>query len=823
MRENGAGRPVGLGGRVRKIVVGAAGVAGVTVALQVPARADDPPTMVPMPQMAQADVARNFSITPQPLASALDRFAEQAGVSFAYRSSDLATLRSPGVSGSMTPREALQRLLGGTGVSFSFTGPTTVTLSRAPDSSNAMQLDPVQVQGNLVPAQAVIDNLPPPFAGGQVATGAQVGVLGERTFMNTPFNQTSYTSELMRNQNARTLADVVANDPSVRNSWSAVSYTTPLMIRGFNFNNNDWAFNGLYGVAPPVQVLPDYLERVEVLKGPNAMLNGMPPFGSVSGSINLVPKRAANDPLNRVTATYATGAQFGGAVDFGRRFGDDKEYGVRFNGTYRNGATAVDRQTQELGAAVFGMDFKGERVRLSFDYGYQTQTVNSPLRPTYVAAGVAVPAAPGGRANWFQPWTYMQTDDLFGAVQGEFDITPDWTAFAAIGGRQQRYSSLSGFATITNANGNLTDAPFNFPGWSNANTQTAGVRGRANTGPVSHALSVTGTRVYLENGSLSPVLVAIPSNLYNPTFVAKPFVPTLNPPKIAGTQLTSIAVADVASVFDDRIQFIFGGRLQRVQVTNFSNVTGAVTASYDQSAFSPALGFIVKPWDNVSIYGNWIEGLQQGPTAPAGTVNAGQMFAPMKTRQYEVGAKVDFGKFATTLSLFQIEQPSGFTNPSTAVFGVDGIQRNQGIELMVFGEPWEGFRPLGGITLMEGKLLSTATPLTQGKTAPGVPNVQLNLGAEWDASFLKGLTFSGRLIYTSAQYLDPANYQSIPGWTRFDAGVRYAFERPGGKPVALRLNVENLFDANYWASATSTFGLSMGAPRTFLLSLTTDF
>ena len=142
---------------------------------------------------------------------------------------------------------------------------------------------------------------------------------------------------------------------------------------------------------------------------------------------------------------------------------------------------------------------------------------------------------------------------------------------------------------------------------------------------------------------------------------------------------------------------------------------------------------------------------------------------------------------------------------------------------MVFGEPWEGFRPLGGITLLNGKLLSTATPLTQGKTAPGVPNVQLNLGAEWDASFLKGLTFSGRLIYTSAQYLDAANYQSIPGWTRFDAGVRYAFERPGGKPVALRLNVENLFDANYWASATSTFGLSMGAPRTFLLSLTTDF
>ncbi len=774
-----------------------------------------------VPELAQAVAA--YDIPAQELNTALLAFASRAGLQIFFDVQRVRGLRSNALVGSFTPQQALTQLLSGTGVTFRFTGANTVSLDPPGATGGAMQLDPVQVQGNLVPPQATIDNLPPAYAGGQVATGGQVGILGERSFMNTPFNQTSYTSELMRNQNARTLADVVANDPSVRNSWSASSYTTPLMIRGFNFNNNDWAFNGLYGVAPPVQVLPDYLERVEILKGPNAMLNGMPPFGSVSGSINLVPKRASTDPLNRVTATYATGAQFGGAVDFGRRFGDEKEYGVRFNGTYRNGPTAVDRQTQELGAAVLGMDFKGDRARLSFDLGYQTQTVNSPLRPTYVAAGVAVPSAPGGRANWFQPWTYMQSDDLFGAVQGEFDITPDWTAFAAIGGRRQKYSSLSGFATITNANGNLTDAPFNFPGWSNADTQTAGVRGRANTGPVSHALSVTGTRVYLEYGSLSPVLISIPSNLYNPTFVAKPVVPFLNPPKISGTQLTSLAVADVASIFDERIQFIFGGRLQRVQTTNFSNVTGAVTAYYDQSAFSPALGFIVKPWDNVSIYGNWIQGLQQGPTAPAGTVNAGQMFAPMKTTQYEVGAKVDFGKFATTLSLFQIDQPSGFTNPSTATFGVDGVQRNQGIELMVFGEPWEGFRPLGGITLLNGKLLSTATPLTQGKTAPGVPNVQLNLGAEWDATFHKGLTFSGRVVYTSAQYLDATNYQSIPGWTRFDAGVRYAFERTGGKPVALRLNVENLFDANYWASATSTYGLAMGAPRTFLLSLTTDF
>ncbi len=70
------------------------------------------------------------------------------------------------------------------------------------------------------------------------------------------------------------------------------------------------------------------------------------------------------------------------------------------------------------------------------------------------------------------------------------------------------------------------------------------------------------------------------------------------------------------------------------------------------------------------------------------------------------------------------------------------------------------------------------------------------------------------MIYTSMQYLDRANTQSISGWTHF---------RPDGKPIAVRFNVENLFDLNYWASASVNYGLAMGTPLTFLLSLSTQF
>ncbi|MBY0324076.1 MAG: TonB-dependent receptor [Reyranella sp.] len=778
----------------------------------------------PTTEQSQAPRTVHFDILPQDLDTAMTRLADQAGIRLLGASGDLAGKRTAGLSGNYTIAQALNALLTGSGVSWRFSEANTVVLERpAPGSgaSGAVQLDPVRVQAG-VPAQAMIDNLPPPYAGGQVAKGAQVGFLGERDFMDTPFNQSAYTSTLIQNQQARSIADVAANDPSVRNAWPAVGYSTALMIRGFSFNSNDMSFGGLYGIAPTLLVAPDYLERVEILKGPSAMVNGMPPFGSVGGAVNLVPKRAQGE-LNRATASFATAGQVGGTTDISRRFGDGDAWGVRFNGIYRNGSTQVDRQTQAVGAAVFGLDYRGDRFRAAVDYGYQTQTTNSPLRATYVNAGLPVPLAPGGSANWFQPWTFQQNTDLFGTARVEYDVTPDWTAYAAFGGRRSLFNALTGFATVTSANGNLTENPLNFPGWSQANTEEVGVRGRADTGPVHHALSLNATRVMLEGGQLFPVVATISSNLYQPTFIAKPNVAALNPPKTNSIELSTFGIADIISVFDERIQFIVGGRLQRVQVGNYSPTTGVATSYYDQSAFSPAVGFIAKPLSNLSVYGNFIQGLQQGPTAPVGTLNSGTVFAPQKTQQLEIGAKLDLGDFATTLSLFQIDRPFGVTNPSTLIFGVGGTQRNQGLEWMMFGEPFQGFRPLGGVTLLNARQLDTGSTLTNGLKATGVPDVQLNLGAEWDASFLRGLTFSGRLIYTSLQYLDAANTQSIPSWTRFDAGVRYVFERKDGKPIALRFNVENLFNLNYWASANSELGLAMGAPRTFLLSLSAHF
>ena len=100
--------------------------------------------------------------------------------------------------------------------------------------------------------------------------------------------------------------------------------------------------------------------------------------------------------------------------------------------------------------------------------------------------------------------------------------------------------------------------------------------------------------------------------------------------------------------------------------------------------------------------------------------------------------------------------------PVDGPFRVDGLQRNQGLELNDLRRAVAGLPAARRHHLARRRAVNTASALTNGKKAPGVPDVQLNLGVEWDASFLRGLTFSGRLIYTSMQYLDPANTQSIP-------------------------------------------------------------
>jgi iron complex outermembrane receptor protein len=785
-------------------------------------------------ELAQAGERRSFNIPPQPLQSALVQFGQQSGRQIGADNTILRGVNSPGVQGSLSIEEALQRLLAGTGLTYSV-GATVISVQRAGQGagSGALQLDPVQVQGTFaVPQQAMIDNVPPPYAGGQVATGAQLGLLGNRGVMDTPFNQTGYTAQKAQNQQAKTIRDVLVDDPSVRFfRLDGGLGDNGTYIRGFPVANSNVAYGGLYGVLPTASIMTELAERVEILKGPSVMLGGMPPGpgAAIGGTINIVPKRAHAEALTQATLNYTSGTQFGGHVDLARRFGAEQEFGVRFNGVYGNGQTDVQWNTNERALAVLGLDFRGDRFRVSADFGYQFQEINAPTPYLGVANGVPLPWAPSARNNaGAQPWSEVSRKDFFGVLRAEFDLTDNVTAYAAFGAHDYRFGGLyPATLTATNFYGTATSTNLlNQQMWNSYRTGEIGVRGTAVTGIIEHEFAVIGSTFYNDGGVGSVTGPVFASNFYNPTLIAKPNLATPNATKTTNVTLASLAIADTLSAVDKRIQLTLGGRLQQVQATNFNAVSGLATSGYSQSAFSPSAALIFKPWDNVSLYGNFIQGLQQGGIVGATFANAGEAFAPYKSTQYEVGVKVDWGKLTTTASVFQITQPSVLTNTATNTQYVGGEQRNQGLELNFFGELAEGVRILGGAMFLSGVLTKTQGGTMDGWIAPFSPGAQFNLAGEIDLPFVSGLTLSGRMLYTGAQFFDTTlPRRTLPEWTRFDVGVRYAFENPGAKDKLLigRFNVDNLLDSNYWLGGTGATNLNLSTPRTFRVSLTADF
>ena len=688
-----------------------------------------------------------------------------------------------------------------------------------------MQLDPVRVQGNPVPPQAMIDNPPPAYAGGQVARGGQVGLLGNRDFMDTPFDMTTYTSQKIENQQAATVADVVNTDPSVRVTSPTNGMLDAFYIRGFPIaegNLGEIAFDGVYGVAPNYRVFTDYVERIDVIAGPAAMLFGMAPNSSVGGSINIVPKRAPAADLTRVAAEYTGLSQVGARVDLSRRFGEEREYGIRFNGGAYTGNTQINNQSRDALVGALAFDFRGQRFRATVDLVSQVESFIAPSRPFLVAAGIAVPAAPNGASNVTQTWEWSEVADQSLLLRAEYDVLENLTFFADFGGGRTRVDRLFGTPTIMNAAGATSSTPGYFKFDVDRLTYDAGLRASFDVGGVRNAVALQATRYqdWVLRGSVNAAQ-AVLSNIYAPVAQPAQSVPApVQVSKISATTLGGIALADTLSAFGERVQLTLGLRWQQIVSDNFSPTTGATTSAFNQSVVTPMVGLVVKPWNNVSLYGNYIEGLSKGDVAPAAASNAGEVLAPYVARQAEVGVKVDFGKFATTLSLFQIQKP--FAQLVNNVFSADGQQTNRGLELKTFGELVPSLRVLGGLALLDARLTSTGNVATRGNVAIGAPVFKGTMGLEWDTPFVNGLTLGGSVITTSSQYVNAVNTQSIPTWTKFDLDVRYR-TTVGDKPVTFRGAVQNVFDNNYWFGVASYGAISQSLPRTLLLSVTVDF
>lgn len=685
---------------------------------------------------------------------------------------------------------------------------------------------PVQAARNVAPATASIGNTPAPFAGGQVASGARVGFLGNKSIFDTPYSVIPFTEKLIQDKIARNLNDVVQSSPGVQvaNPYGANLGWNFISPRGFTPDQaSQVMYDGLPGL-PYFRPTLEHIERVEVFLGPTTTLTGGTGFGSVAGGvINFVPKMATDADVTRLTTSYNSDSLFGAHIDVGRRYGENKEWGIRANGAFSYGDTYIDNSTHKLASGAISADYRGERFRVKLDYDRSDQRFQTHNPALSLGALTSLPAVPNPSTAYGQLW--------FGQLRGpservlgraEADVLENWTVGIAAGKSETHYTQFRTFPVLTSLAGKYTAGSVSAETGERLSVSgEAYVRGEVWTGLIKHNIATSVGTNTLDTNFRVISLPGYVSNIYNPVYLPDPGFPFQDPRRFATNSANSFAIADQLSVWGDRLQFIVAARHVDIKQRTFDNTTSIETLAVQDSKWTPTYAVLVKPIEWMSLYANYIETLESGTIAAPGTTNQGQLFPSFLSIQKEAGAKFNFNNnLGVTLAVFDITRPSPISFNNTQL---QNIQEHKGFELSVFGEPIKGWRVLAAYSNIDPRVKDAANPAFIGKLAPSVATNVFVASTEVDLPWIRGLTLTGGMQYYSNLWLDQLNTFNLPSRTVFDVGSRYEFWAADVKYTA-RFLVRNVTDERYWqATPTAALQVNVGQPRTYAFSLTADF
>ncbi|MEG2447335.1 MAG: TonB-dependent siderophore receptor [Acinetobacter sp.] len=671
------------------------------------------------------------------------------------------------------------------------------------------------------------------YADGKLAKDANLGALGNKSVIDTPFSVTTYTAKTIIDSQAATVSEVLKNDPSIRETTNSGHLNENVQIRGFFVGFEDYNINSLYGMAPTGRIPTDIIDSVTVLKGPNALVAGMAPAGGVGGVVMAQTKRAKQD-LTRVSASYEDDGYYKSGFDVARRLGDNNEFGVRVSGSYGQGEHIVEGMDDTNATGVVALDYTTDKLKLNFDaYAVRDKRDNgSPVMVSMGSIGKVIDA-PSGDSNFFQNIHGEQNSQYVGA-SGEYKFSPDLKVFAGAGYNEKEYAGHI-FGTrmiVKNATTGAASSQYYQVGYQeHAVAANLGGEAKFETGAIQHTLGLRAdylTRNYWQHYAATSN--AFDTNLYDPSVGESGQMPAAKPyiGPYADNRYISYTLTDQMSMLDDKLQVILGARYQDIDTKNLYKKT-----KYSSDKLSPSLGVVVKPFgEDLSFYASYVEGLSEGKTVDStlNDVNKGKTFAPYQTKQYEVGTKYQAGSWLNTLALYQIEKPDTMVtvfaqadvNGNTQITTDDAKTRSRGIELSTAGQLTEDLSLMANLAYIDAEYVKSGTASQVGNTVIGTPDFTAGLGLDYKIPVVEGLSVNGRASYISEQYLDTTNKLELPDYTIVDLGAKYA-TKIGGVNTIFRANVNNLTDEKYWSGVFGNNYAILGAGRTYKLGVTFDF
>lgn len=639
--------------------------------------------------------------------------------------------------------------------------------------------------------------------------------------IETPFSVGVYNQELIEDQRAFTLQEVLENDPSVSLQMPGGFYGVQNFgLRGFRVGNfTGYRVDGLPVINTVAPVIDDK-SRVEVLKGPAALRFGFMPPG---GAINLVRKRPTQEFSTSLHADVDTFGRVYSQLDVSDTVADGT-FGYRLVLSGEQFDSFYDNADGErwLGS-LFTEWNPTEDISVWSSIGVQNFTRSGYYGPMVSGTGLILDT--GSKTNIMQDWTRNNQDVFDLSIGTDIEFTEDWKLRASINYQDADRESLLTYPFSVQNNGDFTNSaflpvngPFNWNSWGSH----IHIEGEFETGALKHNIVFGGDyRTYDTFGQRSS---------FNPMGPNNAFVLAPQPiPAPGRVQTINFEYEEFGLFLTDTIEFNeCWSMLVGTRYAAYENTYPGFPADGDNvHDWSPVLALMYEPVEGVHTYATYTRGLQDGGFARRGAANAFEPLGVQESEQIELGVKTEWcdGRYSGELALFQIDQDLALLGP-TGIDAFNGLQRHRGVELALRGRLTDELQAGISTMLLDAEQVDTGNPATQGKRPQYVPEYQVNAWAVLDIPHVPGLALTAGVRFVDGQYLDQQEQFEIDSYAVVDLGARYRFSTDHAD-WTLRLNIENLLDESYYESGEFYAGdagyLAYGAPIGANFSLQIDF
>lgn len=657
-----------------------------------------------------------------------------------------------------------------------------------------------------------------------VDTGSyQTGEIGSATktltsLRDIPQAISVVTNEQIKDQLLMSISDVVRYMPGI-SAHQGENNRDDVVIRG-NRSSADFFLNG---IRDDVQYYRDLynLDRVETMKGPNAMIFGR---GGGGGVINRVTKEAYVGGSRELSLQ-------GGSFSNKRISGDlnqslNEKFAFRLNGLYENSGSFrrfVGLQRYSINPTLTILPSNQTRITVGYEHFHDGRTADRGItsfrgRPADVPIDTfygnpndsnvraTVNLLSGmldhqiGRLNIRNRTLYGDYDRFYqNYVPGAVNATRTLVTLTAYNNTTRRRNFF-----------NQTDLTFSAASGRIRHTLVGGFElGRQRTNNLRNT------------GFFNNTTTSVEAPYDNPT-IATPITF-----RSSATDANNHLRLNLAATYlQDQIeisryvQLIAGVRYDYFDLNYHNNRNGDDLRRVDR-LFSPRLGVVIKPVPEVSLYGNFsVSYLPSAGDQFASLTSVTQQLKPEQFTNYELGLKWDLRRFLSLTSavyrLNRINTRSTDPNDPSRIVQT-GSQRSKGLEIGLNGGLTRDWSIAGGYAYQNAFITSATTAALAGKRVGQVPRHTVSLWNKYQ--IVPKLSGGLGIIYRSDMFASIDNAVTLPGYTRIDAAVFYSFN----EHWRLQANFENLFNRKYFANADSNTNISPGAPRGARVGLTARY